>query len=138
MGYEHFAMLDDINSVQRIAGEALGYRDPVDKGKIDYLDFATSRCARIFAEPTAKRASTRTKSSIWMGNGGFRSDVTRFPRGQSVLIPQSTATGRKRSYEGKHPWDPTIGCTVGLALHLVTGLQLNCFAIEPDDDSVAQ
>jgi hypothetical protein len=47
MAYEHFAMLDDANSVLRIAGEALRYRELVDEGRIDQVDFVTSEHARI-------------------------------------------------------------------------------------------
>ena len=47
MAYEHFAMLDDANSVLRFAGEALRYRELVDQGRIDYVDFTTSQYAGI-------------------------------------------------------------------------------------------
>jgi hypothetical protein len=47
MAYEHFAMHDDANSVLRIACEALRYRELVDRGEMDYADFAASQYARL-------------------------------------------------------------------------------------------
>lgn len=47
MAYEHFILNDDANSILRIAGEALRYRELVEAGRIDRTDYALSRYARI-------------------------------------------------------------------------------------------
>ena len=47
MAYEHFILNDDANAIVRAAAEALRYRELVETGVLDSLDFVSSRFARI-------------------------------------------------------------------------------------------
>lgn len=47
MAYEHFVLNDDANNIVRAAGEALRYRELIESGVIDNVDYVSSRYARI-------------------------------------------------------------------------------------------